>query len=109
MPANKKKAKSRFGTLDDFMASLPEKRRQKIESKSRKKVNAIRLQLLREKRHVTQSDLAVRLGMNQSSLSKLEHRENVTLKTLTEYVVALGGRIRILAVFDENRPVDLLG
>jgi DNA-binding transcriptional regulator YiaG len=108
MPTKKTKTRQRFHTLDDFMASLPEKRRQKIESKAKKKINAIRLQLLREKLHVTQEDLAERLGMKQSSLSKLEHRENVTLKTLTDYVSALGGRVRVLAVFDEKKPVELL-
>jgi DNA-binding Xre family transcriptional regulator len=110
MKASKKATKSQaFQTLDDFLASLPKKRRQEIESRSQKKINAIRLQRLREKRHVTQGDLASRLGMKQSSLSRLERRENVTIKTLRDYVLALGGQLRVVAVFEGTKAETILG
>lgn len=44
----------------------------------------------------TQSELAERVGISQSDLSKLERRRDVRLSTLRSYVEALGGRLRLL-------------
>lgn len=58
---------------------------------------------LREMRGVTQEQLATKLGVRQASISGLERREDIQLSTLRKVVQALGGAIRIFAIFPEGR------
>ena len=60
------------------------------------------LSQLRERRKCTQVALATRLDMRQSTLSAIEHREDVQLSTLRNYVAALHGRLELLAAFDDT-------
>ena len=48
---------------------------------------------LRGLRGVTQSRLAELLGMTQSAISKLEHRDDPSFQTLRAFVEVLGGRL----------------
>ncbi|HVR27904.1 MAG TPA: helix-turn-helix transcriptional regulator [Thermoanaerobaculia bacterium] len=50
---------------------------------------------LRRELGLTQAELAPRVGISQSDLSKLERRQDLRLSTLRAYVEALGGRLRI--------------
>jgi transcriptional regulator with XRE-family HTH domain len=61
--------------------------------------DALELAALRAEQGVTQVELARRLGISQGNVSELEHRENVYLDTLREYIEALGGRLELTAVF----------
>jgi transcriptional regulator with XRE-family HTH domain len=65
--------------------------------------DAMALAELRERRGVTQVELARRLGTAQSGVSRIEHRDDVYLSTLREYVEALGGRLEVSAVFEGER------
>lgn len=49
------------------------------------------LATLRKRLGLTQAEVAARLGISQSDLSKLEHRKDVRLSTLAAYAKALGG------------------
>ena len=51
---------------------------------------------------MTQAKLAQSLGVNQGEVSKIEHRTDLYLSTLSEYVEALGGRLEIRAVFSDR-------
>jgi len=51
---------------------------------------------------MTQVKLAEALGVNQGEVSKIEHRTDIYLSTLAEYVEALGGRLEIRAVFPDR-------
>ena len=51
---------------------------------------------LRREIGLTQAQLAPRVGISQSDLSKLERRRDVRLSSLHSYARALGGRLRIL-------------
>ena len=53
------------------------------------------LAALRRQKGLTQVELAERLGMSQSDLSKLERRADVRLSTLRAYIAALGGELII--------------
>lgn len=55
---------------------------------------------------LTQKQLAETLRMEQGDLSKLERRQNLHLATLTRFIEATGGRLRITAVYG-NTEVDL--
>lgn len=61
---------------------------------------------LRELRGLTQVQLAERLGIQQSSVSRLE-KGDIQLTTLQRYIAALGGELRVQAVFPGEEPVFL--
>ena len=42
------------------------------------------------------------VGVNQGEVSKFEHRSDIWVSTLAEYIDALGGRLEIRAVFKER-------
>src|SRR5262245_22272084 len=64
---------------------------------------ALALSELRTNRGVTQVALAQALQTTQGSVSALEHRQDIFLSSLREYVEALGGTLEVAAVFDGER------
>ncbi len=75
---------------------------EEIDARKRAIIAAVRLAELREQMGKTQSQLAEVLGMTQANVSRIEHSDNLYLSTLADYVDALGGRIEINAVFDDD-------
>lgn len=61
----------------------------------------ITLAELRERKSCTQAALAGRLRIRQPTLSVIERREEVQLGTIRSFVSALGGRLEMIAVFDD--------
>jgi DNA-binding XRE family transcriptional regulator len=51
---------------------------------------------------LTQKQLAQTLDMERGDLSKLERRQNLHLATLTRFIEATGGRLRITAVYGDT-------
>lgn len=62
----------------------------------------IRLYELRHAEAVSQAELAGRLEITQSAVSKLEHADDVRVSTLRQYLDALGARLELVAVFDDD-------
>ena len=62
----------------------------------------IRLFELRHNEAVSQAELAGRLEITQSAVSKLEHADDVRVSTLRQYLEALGARLELVAVFDDE-------
>lgn len=82
-------------------------RRDRIDSIKAAMTEAQRLTELRASRGVTQVELAERLGVRQASVSQLEHRDEIYVSTLRQYVEALGGRLEVAAVFDDEEPIRI--
>lgn len=61
------------------------------------------LRALREAAGLTQGELAERIEITQSQLSKMERREDHRISTLRRYVQALGGSLEICAVIGGKR------
>jgi transcriptional regulator with XRE-family HTH domain len=57
---------------------------------------------LRVARDMTQEHLARVLGTKQAAISKMERRTDMYLSTLQSFVKAMGGQLRIEAVFAEG-------
>lgn len=57
---------------------------------------------LRTARRMTQEHLAKLLGTKQAAISKMERRADMYLSTLQSIVKAMGGQLRIEAVFPEG-------
>lgn len=63
---------------------------------------AMNLAELRGVLDVTQGDLAERLAISQSSVSRLERRHDMHISTLRQVVAALGGELHLSAVFSDG-------
>ena len=61
---------------------------------------------LRRRAGLTQVEMARRLGISQSDVSKLERRADVRVSTLRAYVAALGDRLRIVCGTKDG-PVEV--
>jgi len=57
------------------------------------------LQDLRQARHLSQERLAELLHTKQANISKIEHRTDMYISTLRDYVEAMGGELEIIAQF----------
>lgn len=90
--------------LDDI------RRRRPLDPEARARVDAtkraMRLQValaeLREARGMSQAGVADKLGTSRPNVSRIESEVDVRLSTLERYVEALGGRLEIHAVFDDE-------
>jgi transcriptional regulator with XRE-family HTH domain len=89
-------------SLDQIIASLPPKRRAKIE---RRASELATLKELREAVERTQEELAARLGVGQDTISRLERRSDILLSTLRRYIEAMGGELELIARFPNRVPL----
>ena len=89
-------------TLNQVLATLPVKRRAKIE---RRASELATLRDLRQAVEQTQEDLAVRLGVGQDTISRIERRSDMLLSTLRRYVEAMGGKLELVAEFSDRPRV----
>ncbi|MGH9286939.1 MAG: XRE family transcriptional regulator [Acidimicrobiales bacterium] len=65
---------------------------------------------LRRARKITQDELARLMATTQPNVSRIERGGEMELSTLRTYVEALGGRLEVTAVFDdEGFPVTVRG
>jgi transcriptional regulator with XRE-family HTH domain len=71
----------------------------------REELQRMALEELRGAKQLTQADMAEMLGVPQSSISRIEQRTDMYLSTLRNYVHAVGGELRIQAVFPDGGAV----
>jgi len=62
-------------------------------------IEEVRLDMMRRELSLTQAALAMRLGVDQGSISRLEKQADMHLSTLRDYVQAAGGSLELRAVF----------
>ncbi|HPU38164.1 MAG TPA: XRE family transcriptional regulator [Microthrixaceae bacterium] len=102
-------ARTKFSTLrDDVIAN--DGASERIAALRAEAIEEIRLFELRHREAVSQAELAGRLDVTQGAISKLEHADDVRVSTLRQYLEALGARLELVAVFDDEErsvPVHL--
>jgi DNA-binding transcriptional regulator YiaG len=71
------------------------------------RIRAYRLAQVRQAQHVNQTELAQRMQVSQSRVSRIERGELSATETgtLASYVEALGGTLEIVADFGDQRLV----
>ncbi len=89
-------------SLDQVLASLPAKRRAKIEQRANELAT---LKDLREAVARTQEELAASLGVGQDTVSRIERGSDILLSTLRRYVEAMGGELELVARFPNRSPL----
>ena len=62
----------------------------------------MQLQTLRKSRNLTQVMLAQSMRVEQAAVSKVEHRDDMYVSTLRDYIEALGGTLKLVASFPEG-------
>lgn len=64
--------------------------------------DALALAEIREHRELTQTDIARVLSTSQANVSRIERQRDLYLSTLSQYITALGGTLKVSAVFDDE-------
>lgn len=100
-------ARTKFSELRKQVEARPGAA-ERLAAKRAETLEEIRLYELRHAEAVSQVDLAGRLDVTQGAVSKLEHADDVRVSTLRQYLEALGARLELIAVFeDEDRRVPI--
>src|ERR1019366_487319 len=95
-------------TLDEFMKDFTPRERAKVEARTAELIEEeLTLRDLRQARHLTQERMAVLMGVEQENVSRLERRADLLLSTLSSYVAAMGGKLRLIAEFPDRHPVAI--
>jgi hypothetical protein len=93
---------------DEVIGSLPPERRARIKSRAAELIaEEVALRDLRRAKHVTQEQVAERLGGRQVYVSRLEKRADMKLSTLRDYVRAIGGDLQLMVTFPEGKTVRI--
>jgi transcriptional regulator with XRE-family HTH domain len=101
--------RTKFSELRHHVQARPGAK-ERLAIKRSETLEEIRLYELRHRQAVSQAELAGRLEVTQGAISKLEHADDVRVSTLRVYLDALGARLELVAVFDEEErrvPVHL--
>ena len=97
-------------TLQEIMDNLPEERRRRVEERASILIaEEMSLRQLRRAREKTQAQMAEYLGIDQANVSRIEQRTDLLLSTLSSYVEASGGKLRLVAEFPNCPPIALSG
>jgi transcriptional regulator with XRE-family HTH domain len=95
-------------TLDEFMKDFTPQERAKVETRTAELIEEeLTLRDLRQAQHLTQERMAVLMGVEQENVSRLERRADLLLSTLSSYVAAMGGKLRLIAEFPNRHPVAI--
>lgn len=87
---------------DDVRRPVTPDRRRRIDEIKDAMETAMDLGQLRQGRGLSQSDVAHRLQVSQTRVSKIEREDDLYLSTLRRYVEAMGGRLEMRAVFEDD-------
>ena len=96
-------------TLNDYLQALPKERRAKVEQRAKEILaEEMTLQELRKAIHQSQQKLAQVLKVQQGEISKIEHRTDMYVSTLRDYIQAMGGTLEIIASFPNRTPIKIV-
>lgn len=108
MPANKKlrRGTTKLNKVRDAIAANPE-RNARVEQRMNGLFDGVALAEIRQQRELTQREVAERLSVTQANVSRIEHQEDVYLSTLSAFIDAVGGRLKIEVEFPDGGTFDL--
>jgi hypothetical protein len=95
-------------TLKEFMKDFTPDERTKVAARTAALIDEeLTLRDLRRAQRLTQERIAELMGVEQENVSRLERRPDLLLSTLSAYVAAMGGKLRIVAEFPDRNPVTI--
>ena len=102
-------ARPKFSDLRSEVVARPGANERLVAARA-ETLDEIRLFELRHQEALSQVEIAGRLEVTQGAISKLEHADDVRVSTLRNYLEALGARLELVAVFDDEErrvPINL--
>lgn len=81
--------------------------RARVDARVARSLQSLPLDEIRKAIGLTQADLAERLDVQQSAISKTESAADMYLSTLRRYIEALGGTLHITAEFPDGRSMEI--
>jgi predicted XRE-type DNA-binding protein len=102
-------ARTKFSDLRSEVVARPGASERLVAARA-ETFDEIRLFELRHQEALSQVEIAGRLEVTQGAISKLEHADDVRVSTLRNYLEALGARLELVAVFDDEErrvPINL--
>jgi DNA-binding XRE family transcriptional regulator len=95
-------------SIEKFMEDFTSDQRERVQTRVAELIaEETTLRDLRQARHLTQERMAALLGVQQENVSRLERRADLLLSTLSSYVGAMGGKLRLIAEFPNRPPVTI--
>jgi transcriptional regulator with XRE-family HTH domain len=88
--------------FEELRSKMSAQSRERAHEKAKTYRAEMALDELREALNLTQEHLAKVLNVKQSSISKMERRTDMYVTTLESMIKAMGGSLRIEAVFPEG-------
>jgi transcriptional regulator with XRE-family HTH domain len=66
---------------------------------------------MRKQRGLTQAEVARAMRVSQARVSRMEHGDvdRMQVESIAAYVAAIGGRLRLVADFDQDIAIDYTG
>lgn len=96
--------------LNDKISSLSAERQIAIQNRANELIaEEMTLRDLRLALEKTQEDLGAILHMKQDGISRLEKRSDMLISTLSKYISAMGGSLKLMAEFPNRAPVEIHG
>jgi DNA-binding XRE family transcriptional regulator len=95
-------------TAQDLRRRRPPNR-ERVESIKRSVELDIALNELRERRGITQEQVAAQLETSRPNVSRIEREDDVRMTTLRRYVMALGGELELVVRFPDGERLTILG
>jgi len=96
-------------SIEEFMSDFTPAQRAKVEARAAALITQqATLRDLRQAKNLTQERMAQLVGVEQENISRLERRADLLLSTLSSYVGAMGGKLRLIAEFPDRQPVAIV-
>jgi predicted DNA-binding protein (UPF0251 family) len=93
---------------DEVLSRFPPERQAKINARAIQLIaQEVGLSDLRKAQHLTQEEVAERLGGKQVHISRFEKRSDVKLSKLRDYIEAIGGTLDLLVTLPDGVPFRL--
>jgi ribosome-binding protein aMBF1 (putative translation factor) len=86
----------------ELRAKMTPEARERVDARVLAALRQMPLLELRKARSLSQEQLAKELQTTQGEISKIEHRTDMYLSTLRNYVEAMGGELDIIARFKDG-------
>lgn len=83
--------------------------RERVEAIKRTLELGIALNELRERRGITQEQVAAELATSRPNVSRIEREDDVRVTTLQRYVAAIGGELEVVVRFPDGECLTILG
>ena len=101
------RTKNKRDFVDELALTLSDKRIRRAQKEAENEIIKIRLSALREKRGLRQEDVK---SFSQSSVSKLESRNDIKISTLVEYLdnLGLGIEIKVYPKNDKKKGKEIV-